>query len=90
MTSGALDNSYQLSDADSEELVARRAAREEMSRYVDLDTLPMTARMIRAGAEANGAPDESLRRLGELDPELEILNADALWEALGYNAEPSA
>ncbi|NUR71395.1 MAG: hypothetical protein HOU81_11285 [Hamadaea sp.] len=90
MTSGALDNSYQLSDADSEELVARRTARAQLSPYVDFDTLPLTARMIRSAAEAKGAPADVLRRLGELDPELEILDAEALWEALGYNAEPSA
>jgi hypothetical protein len=89
MTSGALNNSYQLSAADSAELEARRAAREELARYLDLDDFPRTVRMLRTQAEANGAPADELRRLGELDPELEILNADALWEALGYNAKPS-
>jgi len=89
MTSGALDDDYQQSHADAPEFEARRAAREELSRYVDLDDLPLTAGMLRTQAEANGAPDEVLRRLGELDKELEILNPDVLWEALGYNAKPS-
>ncbi|NUT36653.1 MAG: hypothetical protein HOV79_26665 [Hamadaea sp.] len=89
MTSGALDGSYQLPEDDSEDLAARRRAREELDQYVDLTHLPVTAGVLRGQAQDNGAPPEVLRRLAELDPELEIRDKTALWRALSYEPRPS-
>lgn len=89
MTSGALNDSYQLPDAMSEEIVARREARERLALYVDLTDLPVAVSELRKQAQDNGAPPDVLRRLSELDPELEIRDEAGLWRALGYEPNPS-
>src|SRR5258705_13265746 len=61
--------------------------RSEIGQYVSLAKFPATVRDLIATAESEGAPDEALAELRQLDPGARYDNTQDLWAALDLRSE---
>jgi hypothetical protein len=66
--------------------LSRREQRAEIGKYVSLVEFPATAEQLIAGAEANGAPDQVVKRLRGLRPGTTFDTARDVWLALDLEA----